>query len=135
TGRTLEPGEVYYAALVDLPAEAGQPADALGIQRVDVSLEAWDEGYRPDHLFSYWKSTVPQPNEKKKLFVDDTVLMNLLVRLADAAVTQRIAFRYLLDMILMRKKLIRYVGSERRTAEVDGQPVEQERWRFTPKHD
>lgn len=150
TGRELQPGEPYYAALVEVDPDAqpeaqnGKPesatkandaANALGIQRIDVSQEAWGEGYRPERLFSYWKSTVPEPNEKKKLFVDDAVLMNLLVRLEDATEPQRLAFRYVLALILMRKKLIRFDGTEERTAEVDGQTVEQEWWLFTPKLD
>lgn len=137
-GRDLQPGESYYAALAEVdPADesASDAARALGMQRLDVSLEAWDAGYRPQRMFSFWKSTVPEPNQKKKLFVDDAVLMNLLVRLEDATEPQRLAFRYVLALILMRKKLIRYDRTETRDAEVDGQQVAQEWWCFTPKLD
>ena len=151
TGRQLEPGETYYAALLDLPEEArlaeaaeaeksaGKAKDAktedLGIRRVDVSQEAWEEGFRPDYLFSYWKSVVPEPNEKKKLFVDDAVLVNMLVRLEDATEPQRLAFRFVLALILMRKKLVRYDKSETRQVQVDDETVEQDWWTFTPKLD
>ena len=67
-----------------------------------------------NRLFSHWESTVPQPNEKKKIFVDDAVLMNLLVRLADTDQPQRLAFRFVLALILMRKKLLRYEGAQKR---------------------
>lgn len=162
-GRTLEPGEVYYATLVDCDPQspegtsasaAGQNADtapaestaetpasesrlasALGLLRVDVSPEAWEQGHRPPRMFSYWRSTVPQPSEKRKLFVDDTVLMNLFRRLDGANEPQRLAFRYVLTLILMRKKLLRFDAAEVRHAEVDGQPVEQEWWTLTPKLD
>lgn len=149
SGRELTPGESYYAALVELPEgqaeaklEAADSKDkstealrALGLCRIDVSLEAWAGGYRPDGLFGYWKSTVPLPNEKKKLFVDDAVLMNLLERLAEATEPDRLAFRYVLALILMRKKLLRYDGNILREAEVDGQTVEQTWWKLTPKLD
>ena len=138
TQRTLEPGETYYATLVELDPDQAQDdkaANALGMARVDVSRQAWEDGYRPERLFSYWKTTVPQPNEKKKLFVDDTVLLNLLHRLADAEQPERLAFRYVLALILMRKRLLRFDRSERRTAEVDDQSVEQEWWLLTPKKD
>jgi hypothetical protein len=147
TGRALEPGETYFAALADVPEDQierdadGKPKDeqALGLKRFDVCEAAWRDGYRPEGMFSYWKSTVPEPNEKKKLFVDDAVLMNLLNRLADAEQPQRLAFRYVLALILMRKKLLRYDGAETRTAEVevDGekQTVEQVWWKLTPKVD
>ena len=146
TGRELVPGEPYYAALVDLPDDqpsdgeenkdkAGEALRALGLCRIDVSPEAWEEGFRPDGMFGYWKSTVPEANQKKKMFIDDAVLMNLLERLADATEPERLAFRYVLALILMRKKLLRYDGNETRTAEVDGEPVEQTWWKLTPKLD
>lgn len=134
TGRTLEPGEAYFAALIDVPPAEREAGDA-GFRRIDVSVEAWEGGYRPEHLFSFWKSVVPQPNAKKKLFVDDAVLLNLLRRLADTTDPQRLAFRYVLALILMRKKLLRYDGSTTRTASVDGQEVEQAWWLLTPKLD
>ena len=84
----------------------------LRLKRVDVCLEAWEQGQRPDRLFSYWKAHVPQPAEKKKLFVDDEVLMNLFIRLADTDEPRRQAFRFVLALILMRKKLLRYERSE-----------------------
>lgn len=162
TGRALQPGETYFATLVEVPPEperereeghqggqrrdhsgqdahaAGGTSDAaaaLGMQRLDVSKEAWDAGFRPERLFSYWKTTVRQPNEKKRLFVDDAVLMNLLRRLEDATEPQRLAFRYVLMLILMRKKLLRFDGTERVSVEQEGQSVEQEWWVLTPKQD
>ena len=156
TGRTLEPGETYYATLADVPearqnpetvpaSEAGGAGDgpakndkarsgaAFGLQRADISEAAWNEGFRPQHLFSYWKSTVPEPNEKKKLFVDDAVLMNLLRRLDDTQQPDRLAFRYVLALILMRKKLLRYDGSTTRVTKRDGEQIEQTWWLLTPK--
>ncbi len=156
TGRALEPGEAYYAALVEPPAtdeasdapgdaeavakpssesaaaSARDAADALGIRRVDVSLEAWRDGYRPEGLFCYWKSTVPQPNEKKRVFVDDAVLMNLLERLAETTDPRRLAFRYVVALILMRKRLLRYDGVAPRSADDPDAP---DRWLLTPKLD
>lgn len=121
TGQALEPGQTYIATLVEIdpdappaPGEAGQAsngagaASAGGFKRLDVAYDVWEQGHRPDRLFSFWKSVVPQPNQKKKVFVDDQVLMNLLKRLADADQPQRLAFRFVLALILMRKKLLRY---------------------------
>lgn len=84
----------------------------LGLKRLDVSLEAWEAGNRPDYLFSYWRSTVPQPNEKKRMFVDDDVLVDLFRRLGDEDQSHRAAFRFVLGLILMRKKKLRYMGTE-----------------------
>ena len=120
TGRAFTPGESYVATLVE-------EGDTL--KRVDVAADAWDAGKRPENLFSHWKAVAPEPNAKKKLFVDDEVLMNLLERLADATQPQRIAFRFVLTLILMRKKLLRY---DRTEYAAGGQP---DRWVVTPKLD
>ena len=150
TGQALEPGDECYSALVDVPPEQRAAGDDLGMRRVDVSVEAWRDGYRPAGLFSYWKTQVPEPNQKKKLFVDDAVLLNLLRRLEDATEPQRLAFRYVVALILLRKKLLRFDGTERRPAPAPdasppeasdpsggatGQAVDACWWLFTPKLD
>ncbi len=142
TGRTLATGESYFATLVELTDEEREALrrsdpklSGFGFKRIDISREAWAEGRQPDNLFCYWKTVVPEPNQKKKLFVDDTVLMSLLIRLADADEPIRIAFRHVLGLILMRKKLVRYDGTVTRKAVVNGEPVEQAWWQFTPKLD
>ena len=127
TGRTLEPDEAYIATLVE---------DGEDLKRMDICAAAWDEGNRPDNVFSYWRAVVPQPNQKKKLFVDDEVLMNLLRRLEDATQPQRVAFRFVLALILMRKKLVRYDRTDRRLINNPaGEEVEQDWWQLTPKLD
>lgn len=134
TGRAFEPGEHYYAALV----EVEQPSDdqkksapTLGFARVDVSAEAWEQGYRPERLFSFWKTTQPEPNAKKSPWADDAVLVDLLERLADTEDAKRIALRHVITLVLMRKKLLRYDGAE--THDTEDQP--QTIWQLTPKLD
>jgi hypothetical protein len=127
TGRALVPHEHYIATLVE---------DGDNLKRLDVCNEAWESGQRPEHLFSYWKAVVPEPNAKKKLFVDDTVLMELIKRLADADQPQRIGFRFVLMLILMRKKLLRYDKTEKVTVTGENnEPLQQEWWLLTPKLD
>jgi hypothetical protein len=151
TGRAFEPGETFIAALIEIdPDEAAtqpqgeqpkpaarsdkpsdpSPQDDLGLRRVDISLEAWENTPRPDRLFSYWKTTQPEPTQKKKLFVDDDVLLNLFRRLADTDQPQRLAFRFVLALILMRKKLLRYEGT-RKDVNERNEPVEH--WIMKPK--
>ncbi|MEX2671571.1 MAG: hypothetical protein WD294_05610 [Phycisphaeraceae bacterium] len=101
TGEPIQPGETYMATLV----EEGEL-----FRRVDVSMAVWEQGRRPEELFSYWQTVLPEREEKKKLFVDNEVLMDLLRRLEDAQQPQRVAFRFVLALILMRKKLLRYDG-------------------------
>ena len=137
----LLPGDTYYATLVELTQEqlaqmsaADRSKNALGLRRLDVSAPAWEQGQRPENLFGYWKTIVAQPNQKKKMFVDDSVLLNLLERLAQATEPERIAFRHVLALILLRKKLLRYDGIEKRDDPDQDGPV-QDWWQFTPKLD
>ncbi|MFW5681927.1 MAG: hypothetical protein ACOC1G_02890 [Phycisphaeraceae bacterium] len=144
TGRELQPGETMYACLVELTDEEhdrlrrehpNDPTLALGLRRIDVSQRAWQEGSRPEGLFSFWKTTVPEPNEKKKLFIDDTTLTQLLIRLDDAETPERLAFRFVLALILLRKKLLRYDREEKRSLEIAGETAERSCWLLTPKVD
>ena len=143
TGRILQPGEAYIAALIEvdpaqlLAAEAAaaaaprnQAAASLGMKRLDIALDVWQEGKRPDRLFSHWKSVVAQPNQKKKLFVDDEVLVGLFRRLEGSEQPERQAFRFVLALILMRKRLLRFDGN-RRQALPGGET--QEWWTVTPR--
>ncbi len=138
-GRKREPGEHYMAMLIEVDAPDGSTGKAtasggFGLKRLDVSMHAWEQGHRPQELFCFWRSTVPEPGRKKRLFVDDAVLMNLLDRLADTDKPQRLAFRFVLALILMRKRLLRYDGTQKRP--IEGTQAEaREWWLVTPKLD
>jgi len=118
TGQPMTPGSPCIAAIVERPGEEG-------FDRLDVSMEAWDSGARPEGLFSFWKAIVPSPDAKPKLLVDDAVLMDVFERMAADDRPQRQAFRFVLALILMRKKLLKFVG---RKGEGEG-----ERWLLVPR--
>ncbi len=105
SGQTLEPGEPCVASLCEREEDDG-------FDRLDFSVEAWDGGHRPPRLFSFWRTTVAHKEERKRIFVDDQVLSDLFDRLADDDRPQRIAFRFILALILMRKRLLKFVGRE-----------------------
>lgn len=118
SGKPLAPGTPCIATLCER-------AEDDGFDRKDFLLEAWEEGHRPEGLFSYWKTVVPTADAKPNLLVDDTVLMDLFERLSEETRPQRIAFRFVLALILMRKRLLKFVGREGRD--------EDERWLMSPK--
>jgi hypothetical protein len=62
---------------------------------------------------------MPAAEEKRKLFVDDEVLCTLFERLADAAEPAKINFRFMLALVLMRKRFIVYEN----TLHEEGQDV------------
>jgi hypothetical protein len=51
---------------------------------------------------------MPVAEAKKKIFVDDEVLLELFERLADVTEPAKLNFRFVLGLILMRKRLLIY---------------------------
>ena len=103
SGRTIEPGEVFITALRETTD---------GFQRSDVSLDHWNE-FDQSNVLAFWQTTLRKPEQKKKQFVDDQVLCELFERLSTATETNKISFRFVLGLILMRKRLLNYDSSRR----------------------
>src|SRR5437588_676620 len=85
-------------------------ATPAGFERVDVSLAAWPQLDRKD-VVAFWQATMPALEQKKKLFVDDEVLCELFERLKDTSEPPKLNFRFVLGLILMRKKMLVYENS------------------------
>ena len=100
TNRQLTVGEEYYAALVQTEG---------GLERRDFCAEYW-EAQKPE-VYCFWKSRVPNPQQKPKLFVDDAMLMAFFDRLATETEQEKINFRFVLMLILMRKRKLKYDSS------------------------
>jgi hypothetical protein len=103
TGNAIAPGDKLMAALRETPE---------GMERLDISLDAWKEFDHAD-LLAFWQTTMPHHEQKKKVFVDDAVLCDLFERLADRSEENKIAFRFVLGLILMRKRLLVYEGARK----------------------
>jgi hypothetical protein len=97
TERKIEHGEEYFAALVETED---------GLQRRDFCADYWDS-QKPD-VFCYWKTRLPEPGQKKRLFVDDQVLMTFFERLENETEQEKVNFRFVLALILMRKRILKY---------------------------
>ncbi len=110
TGRALAPGEPIIATLCDAP-----PGDQSGHEflRRDFSVQAWDSGARPEGLVCFWRTTAPDSDQKRRLLVDDDTLAELFDRLEGDDRPQRLAYRWLLCLILLRKRLLRHVRVDR----------------------
>lgn len=86
------------------------------ILREDYCMGCWQAQPRegqPD-ILGIWQSQVPKPEEKKKLFVDNDLLMNFFQRLDGSEEPAKINFRFVLALILMRKKLLVYDRMEKK---------------------
>jgi hypothetical protein len=106
SGRPIAVGDQFIAALVESETE-----DRL--ERADYSVQAWEAGMRPARLYGYWRATMESPDSKKKPFIDDAALMDLFEQLAGATEPGRVSFRYLLTLMLVRKRLLKYEGTKR----------------------
>jgi hypothetical protein len=104
--KPLTPGEDLMATV----REAGEE-----LQRQDFCLACWQASPRESDpaVLAVWRMTLPQPQEKKKLFVDDELLSNFFQRLADAQDPAMINFRFVLALVLMRKRLLVYDRMEK----------------------
>jgi len=103
-GRPLQGGEVFVAVLHD----TGQQ-----FQREDLCEPCW--AARPDEApaaFSSWHGRVPLPEEPARKSVTGAVLIDFFERLADHDEDAKVNFRFVLALMLMRKKLLVYDGCE-----------------------
>ncbi len=118
TGVPLEHGAPCVIALaeVDDPgaANAGTPSGQF-LRRLEYSLAAWEAGARPEGLFCFWRTTWTG-GQQRKMFVDDETLLDLFHRLEADERPQRQAFRFVLTLFLVRKRLLRMVGQRRERA-------------------
>ena len=100
-GRDIAADEKFIAAVRET---------ATGLERLDITLDCWTNFDRAD-LLGFWQTTMPHHEQKKKLFVDDEVLCTLFERLADAVEPGKVNFRFVLGLILMRKRFVVYEGT------------------------
>ena len=102
TDTEFEAGTEYYATLVE---------GDEGMERMDYSIEYWQE-HKPA-VFCFWKTKMVAAEDKKKknLFVDDDMLMTFFERLSEETDPEKISFRFVLMLVLMRKRILKYKSS------------------------
>ena len=99
-GREFAPEEHYLSALFE---------EGERFTRRDYCTGCWQGP--PEGSFSYWRGRRPPPQERPQRFVEDEDLVGLFVRLEGEQQPRRVAFRYLLGLLLVRKRLLRLVRS------------------------
>ncbi len=117
TGKPIKVGDKYVAALVERPGEEG-------LERQDFDAKEWKLGARPKKprtLFASWVATMPAPDAKKRVLVDDAALLEIFEQLEGVEEPKRISFRYVLALLLIRKRLLKY--EETRRDHMGGRPV------------
>ena len=97
TGRELKPGEKVFSVLAE---EGGK------FVRKDFAAEAWTGP--PAGVFGFWVGRVAAPESKKRAPIDDELLFDCFQRLEGQTEASRIRFRYVVALLLMRRKRFRF---------------------------
>jgi hypothetical protein len=100
TGTDLEPGSVCYSVLVERNGE---------LQRLDYSKQGWKGP--PEGALGVWKCFVPRPAEVKHEPLDTNALMRCFEQLTEEAIPERDGLRYILALLLVKKRRLRLEGS------------------------
>jgi hypothetical protein len=111
TDRPLEHGETCFSVLESQGAE---------IVRKDFCAEAWDGP--PDNAIGWWKSRIPEPTAKKIKLAPNEVLLELFDQLGEQP--DRSDMRYVLALLLMRRRVLRMEAPSELTQQSAGHDVE-----------
>ncbi|MFQ3591626.1 MAG: hypothetical protein SNJ82_00335 [Gemmataceae bacterium] len=96
SGRELRPGERIHSVL---RIEGG------AFLREDIAPEHWHGP--PAGVFAHWVGRVPSGSKPRKMLIDDEVLVECLARLQNDPDPTKQRFRYVLALLLIRRKRMR----------------------------
>ncbi len=97
TGRELRAGEKVYSVLWDNGGE---------FVRKDYAVDAWTGP--PDGAIAWWLGRIPESGRPAKPTINDDLLVDCFEHLADNPDPGRMRFRYVVALLLMRRKRFRF---------------------------
>jgi hypothetical protein len=97
TGRELKPGERYFSVLLEVEGK---------LVRQDYAPEAWPGP--PGEAFSFWMGKVPEQEGPHRPPINDALLLDCFTRLENDARPDRVNFRYVLALLLLRRKRLKF---------------------------
>ena len=104
-GRQLDAGDSFVAVLHDRGSE---------LQRQDYCAACWQAWKdQMQEAFSSWHGQVRLPAEPKRTFVPDDALIEVFEKLDGHAEPAKVNLRFVLALMLMRKRLLRYDSSRK----------------------
>ena len=118
---TSNPGAApnYFSALIQTPE---------GLVRTDFCADCFRDK-RPADVYYFWKTAVQTgaPVSRRPVPVDIDFVLDFFKRLEGESAPQRVAFRYILALMLTRKKLLLSDGKTRDTQGVEVQLYREKR--------
>ena len=81
--------------------------DPVNLARKDYCSTCWpqqDTGV----LFSFWQTAIPRRDAPVRRFVNDEIVLDLFRRLSGQDNAERRNFRYVLALLLMRRKVLKF---------------------------
>jgi hypothetical protein len=100
TGRELQAGERFFSVLLEEDRQ---------LVRKDYSPEAWQGA--PPGAVSFWTGHVLAATDKQKPRFDDELLEDCFQRLEGQTEPGRVNFRYVVALLLMRRRRFRFETS------------------------
>jgi hypothetical protein len=97
SGRELLPGEKFYSVLIEANGK---------LIRQDYAHDAWQGP--PDSAFSFWSGRVGTQDEGSRPRIDDDLLLDCFERLQGSVEPDRLNFRYVVALLLMRRKRLKF---------------------------
>ncbi len=104
--REFEPGEPIVVVLTE-------SVDDEALVRTDYSLAAWERDAMTLDAgrFASWHAAAPHPEKRADSLISADGLLDLFEQLEGTEDPKRLAFRYVLALQLMRKRMLEYVGA------------------------
>lgn len=102
TGRAFEEGEEFHTVVLDRDG---------ALERRDYSLDAWEGP--PEGTLCHYRTRMPRKNAPRKMFVSDDIILGFFRDLASATEPRKLRFRFVLALMLLRKRLLKYEGTRR----------------------
>jgi hypothetical protein len=107
TGTPFKEGDPFVAVLVERDGQAG-------LERLDYAASQWEGGARPQvplRLFGFWRGTYQAQESKRQPLLGDAELLDLFEELGGSAEPKQVTFRYILALLLVRRRVLRVVGT------------------------
>jgi len=86
--------------------------------RRDYCAECWPK-QDPRSAFSYWRTRIPKRDAPVRRFVDDDIVLDFFRRLEGSPDPAKRNFRYVLALLLMRRKALKFAEFRRPVPDSD----------------